>query len=367
MQIQHVVALLFSIFHFWIPLAVLVVKKIHTDLYKKPTDRNQYLLTSSCHPSHVCESIPFSLALRIVRICSTIEAREVRFSELKEMLLAREYSAGVINAAISRARSIPRNEALKKVFKAKNSDRPVLTIQYHPALPSLAKIINRHYRTMTLDPHMKSVFPQPPLVAYKRQKNLREYLIRAKVPPVLSRPKRTLPGMKKCNGCTYCSYIQTGDHVTSAASDYHHQIHQSVNCNTSNVIYLITCLKCSVQYVGETDRRLKDRFCEHKSYVTSKKQQDITSTPRDIVSVIWGSLFWNKCKTKTHSIEKKESTCTSTCLIQRVMVSTKRPEHIANCNIFLKNLSTVIWFLFGIPHQPLMWTTLLAGYLKWKL
>ena len=182
----------------------------------------------------------------------------------------------MINAAISRARSIPRNEALKKVLKAKNSDRPVLTIQYHPALPSLAKIINRHYRTMTLDPHMKSVFPQPPLVAYKRQKNLREYLIRAKVPPVLSRPKRTLPGMKKCNGCTYCSYIQTGDHVTSAASDYHHQIHQSVNCNTSNVIYLITCLKCSVQYVGETDRRLKDRFCEHKSYVTSKKLDQAT-------------------------------------------------------------------------------------------
>ena len=50
-------------------------KKIHTDLFKKPTDRNQYLLTSSCHPSHVCESIAFSLALRIARMCSTIEAR----------------------------------------------------------------------------------------------------------------------------------------------------------------------------------------------------------------------------------------------------------------------------------------------------
>ena len=87
-------------------------------------------------------------------------------SELKEMLLEREYSAGVINVATSRARSIPRNEALEKAFMAKNSDRPILTIQYHPA-----------------------VFPQPPLVAYKRQqKNLREYLIRAKVPPVLSRP-----------------------------------------------------------------------------------------------------------------------------------------------------------------------------------
>ena len=42
--------------------------KILTDLFKKSTDRNQYLLTSSCHPSHVCDNIAFSLALRIQRI-----------------------------------------------------------------------------------------------------------------------------------------------------------------------------------------------------------------------------------------------------------------------------------------------------------
>ena len=52
-------------------------KKIIVDLYKKPTDRNQYLLTSSCHPSSVTNNIPFSLTLRIVRLCS-----EERLSEL---------------------------------------------------------------------------------------------------------------------------------------------------------------------------------------------------------------------------------------------------------------------------------------------
>ena len=62
---------------------------IITDLYKKETDRNQYLLTSSCHPAHVTNNIPYSLALRIVRICSKEEDREKRFSELKQMLLDR--------------------------------------------------------------------------------------------------------------------------------------------------------------------------------------------------------------------------------------------------------------------------------------
>ena len=57
--------------------------RISTDLYKKLTDRNQYLLTSSCHPNQTTLNIPFSLALRIVRICSVEEQREQRFLELK--------------------------------------------------------------------------------------------------------------------------------------------------------------------------------------------------------------------------------------------------------------------------------------------
>jgi len=44
---------------------------ISTDLYTKPTDKHQHLLYSSCHPLHTKKAIPFSLALRLPRICST--------------------------------------------------------------------------------------------------------------------------------------------------------------------------------------------------------------------------------------------------------------------------------------------------------
>ena len=50
--------------------------KLETDLYRKDTDRNMYLLPSSCHPPTCTKNIPFSLCLKIVRICSKAEDRE---------------------------------------------------------------------------------------------------------------------------------------------------------------------------------------------------------------------------------------------------------------------------------------------------
>ena len=43
---------------------------ISTDIYNKLTDKHQYLSPQSCHPKHCTESIPYSQALRIKRICS---------------------------------------------------------------------------------------------------------------------------------------------------------------------------------------------------------------------------------------------------------------------------------------------------------
>ena len=47
-------------------------------------------------------------------------------------------------------------------------------------------------------------------------------------------------------------------------------INTSVSCTSRNVVYLIGCKKCTQQYIGETERTVKERFLEHKGYVTSK-------------------------------------------------------------------------------------------------
>jgi len=55
---------------------------VETDLHTKPTDKQQDLLQSSCHPLHSKRAIPFSLALRLRRICPSHESFTLRANEL---------------------------------------------------------------------------------------------------------------------------------------------------------------------------------------------------------------------------------------------------------------------------------------------
>ena len=245
--------------------------KIVTDLFRKKCDRNQYLLTSSCHPVQCTENIPFSLALRIIRICSENKNRDERLGELKQLLLDREYREGMIDAAINKARSISREKALQEMVQKESDRRPVFVATYDPRLPDLPGIQKKHWRSMvTSDQYMAEVFPEPPLIAYRRQKNIKEFLVRAKVPPRNTKTKRTLKGMKKCNKpCQACPFILEGKEIKGDKFDW--KITTPANCQTKNVVYMIECNKenCKQRYIGESKRTIGDRLSDHKGYVNS--------------------------------------------------------------------------------------------------
>ena len=58
----------------------------------------------------------------------------------------------------------------------------------------------------------REVFEQPSLTAFRRQNNLRNRLVKLKVPPPQPlHPKRELKGMSNCGKpCTACPFVKTG-------------------------------------------------------------------------------------------------------------------------------------------------------------
>ena len=217
---------------------------ISTDLYIKPTDTHQYLLSTSAHPKHTKKSIPYSLALRLRRICSDDTTFKKRTDELLTYLTNRGYRRKHVRNEIRKASKITRQNSLKTKQKKRN-DRTPFVVTYHPSVPQLASILNTNHHILQNSTDCKEVFPQPPMLSYRRPKNLKEYLVRAKIKNDVS---TTLRGICKCpsrRDCYTCQHIQDGTRtVTFTNVNKTFIIRQNLDCNSTNIIYMLQCAKC---------------------------------------------------------------------------------------------------------------------------
>ena len=76
---------------------------IQTTLYKKPTDRQNYIHSKSTHPFSLKKSIAYSQALRLKRICSTIVEYEKHTKNLKKQLIRKGYPETTVSQEIQKA------------------------------------------------------------------------------------------------------------------------------------------------------------------------------------------------------------------------------------------------------------------------
>ena len=145
--------------------------KLSTDLYTKPTDTHQNLNWTSCHPRHTKISIPYSLALRLRRICSDNHFFEKRACELHNILLEQGYKNKLIKECIMKARRTSRHEAIIN-RPISSTDHVPLVVTYNPALPNLHSILKEHHQIVLTSSKAQAIFKEPPLVAYRRRRNL---------------------------------------------------------------------------------------------------------------------------------------------------------------------------------------------------
>ena len=94
------------------------------------------------------------------------------------------------------------------------------------------------------------IMPEPPMVCFRRTKNLKDHLVRAK----LRREEEAVVGMFKCgkNRCKICDSVTVGDKFKNNAEGRSFFINHRFDCDSEGVKYLISCNICGLQYVGST-------------------------------------------------------------------------------------------------------------------
>lgn len=247
--------------------------KLETDLYTKPTDRHLYVQAASSHPSNTKRAIPYGLGIRIKRICSREQDYVKHRDELKKQLRKRGYSSKFLEKQLSKVDKLKREDLLRYKEKVKKNDERVpMVLTYSRQLPDIHRIVYKHLPVLHRSERLKKAFEQAPLVAFRRDRNIGDILVHGKLNRTIPQYNRDKCDDEDCSVCTRMSdtEITSTDGVLTFSVKLHQQ------CKTENVVYGITCGKCSkIVYIGETERRLRDRIKEHLADVRHQREKAV--------------------------------------------------------------------------------------------
>ena len=133
-------------------------------------------------------------------------------------------------------------------FKTSNTERLALTVTYSKTLPDLKTIINKNWHILQIEPKLKEVFAEPPILAFKRNK---------KCQPCYTR---------SINLC--CKRLKTCSTFQSVFNKNTFLIRHNVTCKSSSVIYLMECCLCQKsQYNGKSEYSVNLRINTHRNDV----------------------------------------------------------------------------------------------------
>ena len=251
----------------------------------------------------------FHYTLRIRRICSSMADFKHHCKELTVRLRRRGYKLGLIKSGLRKAAALSREDLLytqQQDQQSHTANRIIFSTTYNPRIPHLQQKLQELQPILHASERCKDIFPMPPLIAYRRNRNLNDLLVSRRLPPdteikrsniiqvdrsscvceecgrSFNTPKGKLihhrlmhlnkaareklgEGFHKCcdKRCNTCRKGTFGDkiHITSTKKDF--TIRQSMTCKSSNVIYCITCTKCRAQYIGETGQEIHQRQTGH--------------------------------------------------------------------------------------------------------
>ena len=130
---------------------------------------------------------------------------------------------------------------------------------------------------MNVNPELKKVFENQPLLAFRKNKNLRQ-LIGGNT---IEKNKKLLTTNKftngKCSPCfsnsrtLCCKKVIKTEHFKSNQTNRIFRIFQKTTCKNNFIIYLLESELCKIQYLGKTEAAFNIRLNNHGKDVKDHK------------------------------------------------------------------------------------------------
>ena len=146
------------------------------------------------------------------------------------------------------------------------TNRVPMVVTYHPSLPNIGSILRELQPLLHCSEKCRKAIKDVPFMAFRRPKSLGDYLVHAKL-RLSTRLQRNSKGTVLCDNrsCQDCKYLEPGERFYSYRTGKSYTINYQLDCINSNVVYLLSCKVCHVQYVGSTTTKFRLRFDNHKA------------------------------------------------------------------------------------------------------
>ena len=133
-----------------------------------------------------------------------------------------------------------------------------LVLTYHPLNTRVQRVLLDNFKVIADDPATSLIFPLPSMVAFRRDDNLRTFLVHTAEKQAATRAGTYLCQHSRCRTCDHISsetdLLGPKDRLT---------IRDSFTCLSSGLIHCISCGHCPAIYIGDAGRTLRERFGEH--------------------------------------------------------------------------------------------------------
>lgn len=265
---------------------------LDTKTYQKPQNLYQYLHFTSNHQKTTFKAIITGELIRYARTNTSEDNYHAMKDVLKQRLLARGYPEQLIDKTAATISHKDRQRHLQAATKpAPKVYPPILACLPPPQYHLLKQVILSNFEPL------RDLLPSPRFVAL-RYTTLHNELERAKISPtdeqtidiyatLTNSPANPthhisalLPKLhpqtartQRCKQprCATCTHISCKSNFTSTKTKTTYPIRHSFTCQSTNVIYLITCKRCNKQYVGLTTSKLNVRINHHRTNIINKK------------------------------------------------------------------------------------------------
>jgi hypothetical protein len=239
-----------------------VVKDL-ADSSIKPTSTNNYLNTTSNHPTTIMKNIPKSIFIRYRRICSNLVDYLFHCRQLIKQLCEKNFNKRSLVKTCRIIACIDRTNLLSYKIKPNMAKNKVfLSLLYDKNL-KIKDELKPNLKELENVDDLKTSFQIIPLI----QTNIKTITVFNG-----NLPYNYFKRNKKCGkyNCKTCSYLLVEKYYLNYSFSL--PILDTGSCISQSVVYCIVCIKCNTNYIGETKRLVKTRIMEHINDIKNHKK-----------------------------------------------------------------------------------------------